>query len=213
LEEYRQVVIDATSEKAKALTKALKITIAPGESLPQLVVRDEQGGPVATYNRNEIEVNAEVDEAKLIELLHRHANEPLDARRLLDGALAQAHQSKRRVLVVRASPGCDDCRRMMRYLDANRSIWEKDYILVRIDGRWKNREEVMEEIESDNRGGHPWLTILDAKATAMITSNVAYPGNADEIERFISMFKQTSQRLSDDDLWKLRIGLDAIPSD
>jgi hypothetical protein len=213
LEEYRQVVIDATSEKAKALTKALKITIAPGESHPQLVVRDEQGGPVATYNRNEIEVNAKVDEAKLIELLHRHANEPLDARRLLGGALAQAHQSKRRVLVTRASADCGDCRRMMRYLDANRSIWEKDYILVRIDGRWKNREEVMEEIEPDNRGGHPWLTILDAKATVMITSNVAYPSNADEIEQFISMFKQTSQRLSDDDLWKLRIGLDAIPSD
>ncbi|HEV3300239.1 MAG TPA: thioredoxin family protein [Planctomycetaceae bacterium] len=211
LEPYRQVVVDATSEKAKALAKALKITIAPGESLPQLVVRDEQGGPVATYNRNEIEVNAEVDEAKLIELLHRHANEPLDARLLLDGALAQAHQSKRRVLVVRASADRGDCRRMMRYFDASRSIWEKDYILVRIDFRWKNREEVMEEIEPDNRGGHPWLTILDAKATALITSNVAYPGNADEIEQFISMFKQTSQRLSDDDLWKLRIGLDAIP--
>jgi hypothetical protein len=176
---------------------------------------------VAIYGPDAIRNSGELQERKLVELLGAHVGEPLDARRLLDGALAQANKTNRRVLLLETKSDGRDCHRMVRYLDANRALWEKDFILVRVDRRLKNGEDLLDEIQRrETRLGDPWMAILDAKSNVMITSDFdapfrggGYPRDLDQIEHFMKMLKQTAQRLNGEDLWKLRVGLDALPSD
>jgi hypothetical protein len=203
---YRCVIVDATSEPGKALAQSLKVPIDIG-ALPQIVVRDTQGAPVVSRDLGGASANEEFNEANLVDFLRRHAGEPLDARKLLEGGLAQARKSNRRVLLVHASPNYDDCYRIVRYLDSTRSIWQKEFILVRIDNRWMHSQEVLEETALVDRVGDPWLAILDTRGKVKMSFNDG------QTEHLLTLFRENSQRLSDDDLWDLRIGFDAVPLD
>jgi hypothetical protein len=192
---------------------------AAGETVPQLILRDAQGGPVAKIDWNEISSDGTTDESRLAGVLKANANEPLDCQKLLDGALAQARKSNRRILMVETTVGEFPCRHLARYLDRYRAIWDKDYILVRVDKRWLNHDSVMETFALGYYTS-PWVGILDANAQLMAASSncpasqmANFPSTPEQIEYFAQMFKTTAQRLTNEDLWKLRVGFDAMPSD
>ncbi len=204
-ESYCRVIVDATSESGKALAQSLKIPVDIG-ALPQIVVRDAQGAPVVSRDLGGASANEEFNEANLVDFLRRHACEPLDARELLEGGLAQARKSNRQVLLVHALPDRDDCYWIARYLDLTRNIWQKDFIMVRIDNRWTNSQEVLDAVGSLNRGGNPWLAILDSRGKVKVS-------DSGQTKDLLTMFRENSQRLNADDLWNLRIGFDAVPLD
>jgi hypothetical protein len=214
--EYSRILIDAKSESGKAFAKSLNLAPTVGNELPRLVIRDAQGGPVAVYEASEISVDGNLDASRLADVLRANANQPLDAQSLLDGALAQAHQSNRRVLVVDSGTAYIGSPWLSRYLQATKPIWDKDYIFVRIDARWKNSDAVVELIQSGatRRVFPPWMAILDSKANVLVTSaqvGTLFPPSLEGSEQFIKMFKDTAQRLSAEDFWKLRIAIDAVP--
>ena len=214
MDQYNLVVVDATSEPAKALAKSLDLTIAASDGLPQFVVRDAEGAAVTVAEASEIALGGKIDKTRTIDLLRAHALEALDARTLLKDALAEARKSNRRVLVQQTAVWCPPCHRLGHYLEDQRAIWDKDYIWVRIDERWTNSGEVMDGIKAGYRGGIPWMAILDADGQSLATSNglkgenIGFPSSPPDIDYFLKMLKDTSQRLSDDDLQKLRAGFE-----
>ncbi len=217
-EAYCRLIVDATSEPGKALARSLKIPTDAG-ALPQIVVRDAQGGSLVSRDAGDIFADAESNATNLVEFLERHACEPLDARNLWEGGLAQARKSNRRVLLVHASSGRDDSDRILRYLDATRNVWEKDFILVRIDDRWTNSQDVLEEIGLINSAGSAALAILDARGKVKLIANYGrrnenetHPRTSGQsAEDLLTMFRDNSRHLTEDDLWSLRIALDALP--
>jgi hypothetical protein len=211
---YAAIVVDATGTYAQTLAKALNVSLVAGDALPQLVLRDARGKSVGMAQASDLSLDGKIDKAKVIEMLQKHALEPLDAQKLLDDALLEARNSNRRVLVQETAVWCGPCHLLTSYLQQQRPTWEKDYIWVRIDHRWANSSEVMNGLKAGYRGGIPWTAILDSEGQLLATSNasrgdnIGFPSTKDGIDHFVKMIQETSQRLTDEDLQKLRAGLE-----
>jgi hypothetical protein len=207
------IVVDVTGEPGKALAKLLKVSLMSGRALPYLVLRDAQGGPLAVYSKEEIALAGAVDKSRLVDVLGGNAAEPLDTRKLLDGALAQARKTNRQVLLLQATPASGPCHKLVHFLESHRPIWEKAFILVRVDPRWNNSRVIMDGIRRGAGDEVPWMAVLDGDAHAMITSrtdqgtNIGFPEEPDEIEHFVKMLKTGSSRWTVDDSQKLRAAL------
>src|SRR5690606_32518842 len=93
-------------------------------------------------------------------------------------------------------------------LEKHRGVWEKDYVWIRIDHRWKGSQEVMDSLEAENRGGIPWYAILDAEGKVLATSrgpegNIGFPSEPKGIEHFAEMLNSTRQRMTERDVDQL----------
>ena len=122
---------------------------------------------------------------------------------MLDDALAAAQRENKRILVQETATWCGPCHRLAGFLNANR-VWEKDYIWVRMDHRYKGAQELMAEIRDGADGGIPWFAILDAEGTKLATSNdlksnqnIGFPSEVTGLAHFEHMLKSTRQRLTD----------------
>ncbi|MBW3598836.1 MAG: carboxypeptidase regulatory-like domain-containing protein [Planctomycetes bacterium] len=212
LPDYQVLQIDAESEGAAALASRLGVALKR-ETLPAWrfsnAMGEKQTGPIPRLTEA-----GGIDQAGLLELLARHAPEPLDARQLLKDALAEAAASNRRVMIQETATWCGPCHMLARYLERHRSIWEKDYIWIRIDQRWHGSDEVMDGIKEGYRGGIPWFAILDGAGKVLATSdgpdgNIGYPGEPAGIEHFLGMLRSTMQRISEHELTTLREALES----
>src|SRR5690606_5152591 len=183
------------------------------DKLPAWYLGNTSGKPLVSGSMPQSEKANGLDRPAILELLARHAPEPLDAHELLREALVEAATSNRRVIVQETATWCGPCHMVTRYLEKQRSIWEKDYLWVRIDHRWHGSDEVMNSLKEDYRGGIPWLAVLDSDGTVLTTSegpdgNIGFPSSRADIEHFMSMLNSTRVRLSDDDLKALRADLE-----
>jgi hypothetical protein len=204
MDNFRLIFVDATSEPAKALTKSLDVKLAASDALPQIIVRDPAGAAVAAGEAAEISVGGQIDKSRFIDWLHANALEPLDARKLLDDALADARKTGRRVLVQETAVWCGPCHMVSDYLERQRAIWDKDFIWIRLDERWTHNKEVVAGLRTASSGGGiPWLAVLDADGQVLAT-HLGYPGNPAMVDKFLAMLKETSHRLTEDDLARLR---------
>ena len=101
------------------------------------------------------------------------------------------------------------------FLDKNRTIWEKDYVWVKMDLRWPHAMDIMKSLRGDADGGVPWFAILDANGKVLATSNksdganIGFPSEVEEIDHFVQMFKSTKQRMTEEDLVGLKKHLKA----
>jgi hypothetical protein len=214
--DYRTLQVDVQAEGATQLAEQLGLSIAP-DKLPAWSLRDSTGklleqGPIPLDPMGKL-VNAAV----VLEKLKHFAPEPLDAQKLLDEALADAKKTNRRVFVQETATWCGPCHMLARYLEAQRKIWEQDYIWVRMDHRWTGCYEVMAKIQ-EKRGGIPWFAILDADGKTLATSdglngNIGFPVEPLDTEYFIKILSSTKQRLTEDDLAELRKALEVIRKD
>jgi hypothetical protein len=77
---------------------------------------------------------------------------------------------------------------------------------VKIDtDRMTGGRELALRLRGSERGGIPWMTILDEKGEKLITSdgpkgNIGYPFEPHEIDYFLVMLKQTGQHMSSERL-------------
>ena len=157
----------------------------------------------------------EINMEALAAFVKRHAPPALDARKLLDDALAQAKRENKRVLVQETAVWCGPCDRLARFLDQNRALWEKDYIWVPMNIRWSGEAEIMKRLRGEAEGGLPWLAILDADGKVLVTSNkpddgsnIGYPSDDDSVKHFTHMLKTTAQRMTANDLSGLKSALE-----
>ena len=210
---YRTVWLNAAGTAERRLAAELNIELE-GASLPILNLRQADGAPIAAASAAETSVDGRTDKARLVDFLNAHAPEALDARRLLDEALADARRTDRRVLVQETAVWCGPCHLLAQFLEQHRTIWEKDYVWVRIDHRWLNSEEVLDELRGGFQCGIPWTCILDSSGEILATSkgpggdNIGFPSGREGIDHFLAMLSQTRRRLSDDDLARLRSALE-----
>ncbi|MCH8839145.1 MAG: thioredoxin family protein [Planctomycetes bacterium] len=143
--------------------------------------------------------------------LHRHP--PLsDARQQLDEALSQAARENKRVLVQVGGPACGACYVLSQYLDGQRELIGKDYVHLKLDTRMPDFAGVYEELSEGQSRGVPWMVILDADGTTLITGdskkgNIGHPIHKVEIDHFERMLRTTRQRLSDDELTSILLPL------
>lgn len=211
LDNFQWVTVDAESESAGALAERLGLKLDP-KALPVWRFCDASGEELLQASLPRLTSGDALDQTAILELLAQHAPEPLDARELLKTALADAARSNRRVIVQETAPWCGPCHLLAQYLERQRSIWEKDYIWVRVDQRWQGSDEVMNRIKAGKRSGIPWYAILDSSGKVLATSdgpdgNIGFPGAPASIDHFVAMFKSTMQRISEQELAALREGL------
>ncbi len=81
--------------------------------------------------------------------------------------------------------------------------------------RMKNGTAVEERLTGGESKGYPWSVILDDTGRALIDSdgpegNIGCPVSPEEAEHFFAMLEKTRQRLTDDELARLRKEHDAF---
>ena len=57
------------------------------------------------------------------------------------------------------------------FLDTNTSLFADDYLVLKIDiEKMQHGDETGKRLRGDRTGGIPWITILDANGTELVTS-------------------------------------------
>ncbi len=207
-DEFRFLAIptDETNRTdAAALASHLQVAIDSEQDF-QLVLLDSAGAKRGVTSVEQFRIDGELNRDRLVKWLQEHMPEPVDARQLLEEALERAKQEDKRVLVQETATWCGPCHRLARFLDANRE-WEKDYIWVRMDHRYQEAREVMQELRDGADGGIPWFVVLDADGARLATSNepesggnIGFPVTESELSHFEQVLKSTRQRLTDDEI-------------
>lgn len=219
LYDFRTLAIPTVGERAaEAAELATDLGLPPTTAnSPRIAIVNAEGNVLAwTSVADLIAEGGIVSPDRLLAFLQPHAPARLDARQLLEDALARARAENKRVLVQQTATWCGPCWLLSRFLDQHRPIWEKDYIWVKIDERWEHAREVIDPLRRGAEGGIPWMAILNAEGQVLVTSNgpdgenVGFPSASEPngIRHFVRMFQTTAQRLTDDDLARLRKALE-----
>lgn len=201
--EYELVLVDVNSNPE--LLKELDPENHP-HSYPWLTVLDADGKVLTNQNTGDLEEGPQHDPAKVKAFLVKWQAEPLDADEVLTRGLEQARAEQKRVLVHFGAPGCGWCRVLDRFLVRQHEILDGDYVDVKIDtDRMIRGKEIAGRLRKETSQGIPWLAILDAEGTPVVTSdgpsgNIGYPMQPKEIEHFLAMLRQTRQKTTDEQL-------------
>ncbi|MBI3408302.1 MAG: thioredoxin family protein [Planctomycetes bacterium] len=210
-DDYRVLWITTDADHfraAQALAEKLNVKLRDNGE-PILVVTDQHGKCRAVVDTSKILQDGKLAPDAIRQFLEPAAPERLDADELLADALAQAKKENKRVLVQETATWCGPCRRLSRFLDGQRTLWEKDYVWLKLDRRWKNAEEIAERLRGRAKGGIPWTAILDADGKVLATSNrkdgqnFGFPTEPDSIAHFADMLRTTAIRLTPSEIGRL----------
>ena len=126
-----------------------------------------------------------------------------------EAALAEAKRSRRRVWVRVGQTRCAACFSFSRWLDSQRELLAKDYVLFKFDhARDLNGQELSVALNFDGQGD-PCHSIRDSDGKELINSigsigNIGDPsGSFEGAHHLRKMLKTTVQNLSDDDIESL----------
>ncbi|MCG8652798.1 MAG: thioredoxin family protein, partial [Pirellulales bacterium] len=201
------ISISANSAAARALAGQLRCDLdqlADGQFM--LAIADAQGELLASSTSQEFMDDEEVDRDKVLALLGSHAPGTLDANKLLQEALARAKSENKRVILQETATWCGPCWMLSRFLDKHRDLWQRDYIWVKMDHRWKDAEKIMATYRGDASGGVPWWVIVDDQGKTLITSNttegdnIGFPSSPAGRAHFRNMLQQTARSLTPDQI-------------
>lgn len=211
--DYQTLFVDAHTTSANELAAHLAVELDPMQLPTALIVRPDEKrlfqGPLPREANK-----ASLDLPALRSLLAAHALVPLDAHKLVNIALSNAHRSNRRVIVQATGVWCPPCHQLSNYLEKHREIWQKDYLWVKVDGRWTGSQEVIRHLaQGHSANGIPWMAIIDSDVNVLATSsgpngNIGFPSTEPNIEHFLSMLRETKIRLTEEDLQTLKAGLE-----
>ena len=196
-------------EAAQTLAKELDLPALKEKEELLLVVINHEGNLAAKIDASQIGDGDKISKAKLLNQLEKYQTTPLDARKLLDDALAQAKREDKRVLVQETATWCGPCHRLSHLL-LDHPAWQKDYVWVKMDHRWTGAQEIMKEMRGEASGGIPWFAILDDEGNTLATSNepdegrnIGYPSEDWGQKHFAEMLTSTRQRMTDEEITEL----------
>jgi hypothetical protein len=183
--------------------------------MPVILAKDAGGNVLGRITRSAlVDSNGNTKSDVLLTFLKQHVVPRRDCRTLMADGLAQAKQQNQRLIVVQKGPFGDGCVMFDRFLDKTRSLWEKDYLCVKMDPRWLHVDDVMQSSRGEGDGNILWYAIVDTQGKILATSDVrgtrkhrssiGYPIDPKEIDHFIEMFKSTAQRMTANDLAQLK---------
>jgi Thioredoxin-like len=141
--------------------------------------------------------------------LKKHLAPQHDAKAGYEAALAEARRSHRRVWVCVGQTRCGPCFSFSRWLDSQRELLAKDYVLFKFDDvRDLNGRELSVALKFDAHGV-PCHSILDSDGKELINSigplgNIGDPsGSFEGIQHLRKMLKTSARNLSNDDVESL----------
>ncbi len=143
------------------------------------------------------------------EFIAAHAPARQDASAAWDAALAEAKRTNRRVWARSSGRYCGPCFRLTRWLDEQRPLLEKDFVLIKIDGTNDlNAAEVSQLITGGKEGGIPFHAIFDPTGQQLIdsegpTGNIGSPSGDEGKRHLRRMLTETRQRLTDPEINEL----------
>lgn len=216
---FRVMAIDARPQKSStvnALANKIDFPLTDGRNIFSVVVMNAAGQRIATASAADLTFGGVISKDKVMTFLNEQAIEPLDARKLLDEALARAKWENKRIIVQETATWCGPCWRLSQFLDKHRKTWEKDYLWVKMDHRWKGSRQMMSDLRGDADGGVPWFAILDAEGNTLVTSNNSDGGNIGfPIEKsgqvhFDRMLNETALRMTKAEIEQM---VDALPDE
>ncbi len=100
------------------------------------------------------------------------------------------------------------------FLDTNAGLFADDYLVLEIDVEtMENGEATANRLRGERGGGIPWIAILDADGTELVTSdgpdgNIGCPVSEDECAYFVSMIETTIQRAPEGRIAEITKALD-----
>lgn len=214
LHEFMVLAVDPA--KAGDAFEKHKLLAPGGPDEATFAILNPDGSIVAQTNSADLSTGDTIDAKLLAEFLANRRAPLTNARRLMREALDQAKREDKRVLVQEGGPGCSWCIVLSRYLDAHKTLIEKDYVHLKLDSRMPEAEAVIGELRAQKEGGIPWMVILDAHGQKLITSdaetgNIGYPGEPGSRTHWQKMLTTTRQRLTDDELAELMAPLGKQP--
>jgi hypothetical protein len=204
---FMAIPTDAEHRDSAALLAAdLKEPLAGDRGRLLLVIFDDEGTKLAAADGESLSSDGEFSAVKFLELLQEHRVTPLDANEMLAAALTRARQDNKRVIVQETATWCGPCQMLSQFLKKH-PVWEKDYILVKMDHRWTGARERMKQFRQEADGGIPWFAVLDSDGKVLATSNeaksgenIGYPSDDAGRQHFRAMLTATRQRLTDDEI-------------
>jgi hypothetical protein len=156
-----------------------------------------------------IELNVAADDAatEAADFLRKHAPPQADAQAKWDAAFTEAKLSGRRVWARISQRYCGPCFRFSRWLDDNRELLERDFVLLKIDNvRDKHGAEVAGRIVHNREHfGVPFHTIFDADEQLIIDSespvgNIGHPSTFEGRLHVTKMLRETRKNLTEADI-------------
>lgn len=210
-EEYELVLVDSTNNRELMESYGGKDT---RYAYPHLTILDAQGNVLTNQETGALEDGPKHDPQAVAAFLKKWQPEKVDAEELLAAALKRATAEDKRVLVHVGTPYCGWCKVLTRFLDEQSAIFSRDYVDLKLDTlRMTHGEAVAARYLPEGSNGVPWMVILDASGKVLSTGvgpggNIGYPYDPAEVEHFLAMLSSTRQRLGDDDLQAVRVGLE-----
>jgi hypothetical protein len=214
-EEARQHLLDA--EEVQASRRYLPLWIAAGELqaqsklFSQLKLRPPKAGEMLLVvldgegHRTDflyLTVRGTSSVFKLgAQFLKKYAPTARDAQKLVAAARHQARATGRRVWIVCASSRVERSFRMVRWLQSQHALLDRDYVFVQLLSSCDEKvDEVRGHLGLDDTNA-PWFGITDAAGKILAKSDTpgrsnVYPDTADAKRHFRDVLQKTAQKLT-----------------
>jgi hypothetical protein len=162
----------------------------------------------------EVDISDAGSAAKAAEFINQHGPAQNDAEKKWNEAFAEASRSNRRVWARISQRYCGPCFRMARWLDDQKALLEKDYVMLKIDDvRDRNGAQVAERLTRGEHHGVPFHAIFDPNGELLIDSagplgNIGHPSGLEGKKHLRKMLVETRKNLTDAEVDQLVEGLD-----
>ncbi len=185
-------------------------------SFPHLTILDEEGNVLTNQETGSLEQGDHHDSSLVSEFLNKWMPAQIAAEKLLAESLAKATSENKRLFVRIGDPYCGWCTVLAQFMQDHEVLFAIDYIDVKIDtARMTGGKEVAARLNPQkDYQGRPWMVILDSSGKTIASSfspegNIGYPCAPAEVAHFMTMLKETRQKLTDEDLQKIEADLNA----
>jgi beta-lactamase regulating signal transducer with metallopeptidase domain len=208
LADYALVAANIDDAKYGAAAWASELNIDCKSPRVTFVVLDANGKYLTHATDQDLSIHDQLSRSKLIAFAKEHTLPKPDARKLLADALARAKAADKRVLVEHGGPYCSWCVKLGQYFEAHHEQLDKDYVIVTLDYRFTNGEDVITRLRAVE-GGIPWMAILDDTGKVLITSdapktgNIGYPGEPGSRIYWEHMLRSTAHHMTEADIQAL----------
>ncbi len=218
LYEYDVVMVDIgkfdknldVAGKYEAYTEGFKKA-----GVPFLTVLDAGGNLIINQDTSSLEAGESHDPKKVLDFLNRYKAPALEAKAVLDIALAEAKRSDRLVFLHFGAPWCGWCKKLEAWMAQPEvaTLLKKDFVDLKIDqDRMTGGLEMKKAYPASEKSGIPWFAALDPDGKAVVTStdsgaNIGFPAIEKEIAAFGEFLKKTVKVMTAADIQTLLASL------